>query len=38
VPHESTVGRLIDVLCVQTDALREAPQPVRALPENFVER
>jgi len=38
VPHESTVGRLIDALCARTDALREAPQPVRALPENFVER
>jgi hypothetical protein len=38
LPHESTVGRLIDALDAQEDAPREAPEPVRELPGNFAER
>jgi thioredoxin 1 len=38
LPHESTVGRLIDALDAQEDTPREAPEPVRELPGNFAER
>jgi thioredoxin 1 len=38
LPHESTVGRLIDALDAHSDAPREAPEPVRELPGNFAER
>jgi thioredoxin reductase (NADPH) len=38
LPHESTVGRLIDALVVDAKPLREAPQAVIELPGQFLER
>jgi thioredoxin 1 len=36
LPHEATVGRLVDALAMHADALREVPDPVRELPEQFL--
>lgn len=35
LPHETTVGRLLDALAVQTEAQRDVPQPVIELPGKF---
>ncbi|MDQ2917250.1 MAG: thioredoxin family protein [Casimicrobiaceae bacterium] len=36
LPHETTVGRLIEALAARTEPLREAPQPVHELPAKFL--
>jgi thioredoxin reductase (NADPH) len=35
LPHETTVGRLIDALANGTETLRDAPDEVRELPDRF---
>ena len=35
LPHETTVGRLIDALATGTETLRDAPDEVRELPDRF---
>lgn len=36
LPHETTIGRLIDALATRAETLRNAPQAVRALPARLV--
>jgi thioredoxin 1 len=35
LPHETTVGRLIDALATRSETLHDAPDAVRALPRTF---
>jgi len=35
LPHETTVGRLVDALATGTETLRDAPEEVRELPDQF---
>jgi thioredoxin reductase (NADPH) len=35
LPHETTVGRLVDALAAQASSLRDAPRPVTELPSKF---
>jgi thioredoxin reductase (NADPH) len=37
LPHEATVGRLIDALLRNAEALRDAPEAVRQLPAKLLE-
>jgi len=35
LPHETTVGRLVDALATGTETLRDAPEEVRELPDQY---
>ena len=37
LPHEGTVGRLVDALSTRAETLHRAPEPVAELPRRFLE-